>query len=174
MDSGLWIPKILKSRYSGLPPTAGAIYSLAGMSVVTQQSNIAIRCILFLVEHGGRLAPKTEIAKTVDAPAPSLAKILRCIVHAKVLVSVRGPHGGFSLARKPSAISLLDVLLASQDSFAFRPCVLSLKACPQQITCPTRQIWTSIYEDTIKELSQVTFDKLSRDHKCRQLATSRQ
>ena len=141
------------------------------MSVVTQQSNIAIRCVLFLVEHGGRLATKTEIAKTVDARVPFVAKILQCLVHARVLKSMRGPSGGFSLAREPSAISLLDVLLVSQDSFAFRPCVLSLKACPQQNTCPTRQIWTSIYEDTIKELTQVTFDKLSRDHKFRQLAT---
>ena len=135
------------------------------MSVVTQQSNLAIRCILFLVEHGGRLATKTEMAKAVDARVPSVAKILQFLVHAKVLVSVQGRHGGFSLAREPSAISLLDVLLASQDSFAFRPCVLSLKACPQQNTCPTRQIWTSIYEDTIKKLTQVTFDKLSLDHK---------
>jgi DNA-binding IscR family transcriptional regulator len=86
---------------------------------------------------------------------------------------VRGIHGGFSLAREPAAISLLDVLGASQASLAFRPCVLNPKACPLQETCPSRPIWVRIYENTIKELRQTTFDKLSRDHKTRLKSCSR-
>ena len=137
------------------------------MSAVLQQSDYAIRCLLFLVENRGRLATKSEIAKAVDAPDLFVAKILQRLVKASVLVSVRGIHGGFSLAREPAAISLLDVLGASQASLAFRPCVLNPKACPLQNACPSRPVWVSIYETTIKELRQATFDKLSRDHKSR-------
>ena len=143
------------------------------MSAVLQQSDYAIRCLLFLVEHRGRLATKSEIAKAVDAPDLFVAKILQRLVKANVLVSVRGIHGGFSLAREPSAISLLDVLGASQTSLAFRPCVLNPKACALQETCPSRPVWVRIYENTIKELRQTTFDKLSRDHKVRLKACSR-
>jgi Rrf2 family protein len=143
------------------------------MSAVLQQSDYAIRCLLFLVEHRGRLATKTEIAKGVDAPDLFVAKILQRLVKANVLVSVRGIHGGFSLAREPSAISLLDVLGASQASLAFRPCVLNPKACPLQDTCPSRPIWVRIYENTVRELRQTTFDKLSREHKVRQRASAR-
>ena len=135
------------------------------MSAVLQQSDYAIRCLLFLVEHRGRLATKTEIAKAVDAPDLFVAKILQRLVKANVLVSVRGIHGGFSLAREPSAISLLDVLGASQASLAFRPCVLNPKACPLQDVCPSRPVWVRIYENTVKDLRQTTFDKLSREHK---------
>ena len=137
------------------------------MSAVLQQSDYAIRCLLFLVEHRGRLATKTEIAKAVDAPDLFVAKILQRLVKASVLVSVRGIHGGFSLAREPSAISLLDVLGASQASLAFRPCVLNPKACPLQDTCPSRPVWVRIYENTIHDLRRTTFDKLSREHKVR-------
>src|ERR1035437_3913422 len=143
------------------------------MSAVLQQSDYAIRCILFLVEHRGRLATKTEIAKAVQAPDLFVAKILQRLVKASVLVSVRGIHGGFSLAREPSAISLLDVLGASQASLAFRPCVLNPKACPLQDTCPSRPIWVKIYENTVRDLRQVTFDKLSRDHKAKLRSSSR-
>jgi Rrf2 family protein len=143
------------------------------MSAVLQQSDYAIRCLLFLVEHRDRLATKTEIAKAVDAPDLFVAKILQRLVKASVLVSVRGIHGGFSLARDPAAISLLDVLGASQASLAFRPCVLNPKACPLQDTCPSRPVWVRIYEGTIRELRQVTFDKLSRDHKAKMRACSR-
>lgn len=137
------------------------------MSAVLQQSDYAIRCLLFLAEHRGRLATKTEIAKTVDAPDLFVAKILQRLVKANVLVSVRGINGGFSLAREPSAISLLDVLGASQASLAFRPCVLNPKACPLQDTCPARPVWVKIYENTVRELRQTTFDKLAREHKAR-------
>jgi Rrf2 family protein len=143
------------------------------MSAVLQQSDYAIRCLLFLVEHRGRLATKTEIAKAVDAPDLFVAKILQRLVKANVLVSVRGIHGGFSLAREPSAISLLDVLGASQASLAFRPCVLNPKACPLQDVCPSRPIWVRIYENTVRELRKTTFDKLSRDHKGRQRLVAR-
>ena len=137
------------------------------MSAVLQQSDYAIRCLLYLVEHRGRLATKSEIAKAVDAPDLFVAKILQRLVKANVLVSVRGIHGGFSLAREPAAISLLDVLGASQASLAFRPCVLNPKACPLQDTCPSRPVWVRIYENTIRELRRTTFDKLSKEHKVR-------
>ncbi len=148
------------------------------MSAVLQQSDYAIRCLLFLVENRGRLATKSEIASAVDAPDLFVAKILQRLVKANVLVSVRGIRGGFSLAREPSAISLLDVLGASQASLAFRPCVLNPKACALQETCPSRPIWGKIYENTIRELREVTFDKLTREHKaklraCARRATSR-
>lgn len=143
------------------------------MSAVLQQSDYAIRCLLFLVEHRGRLATKSEIAKAVDAPDLFVAKILQRLVKANVLVSVRGIHGGFSLAREPSAISLLDVLGASQASLAFRPCVLNPKACVLQGTCPSRPVWVRIYENTVQELRQTTFDKLSKDHKAKQRACDR-
>jgi Rrf2 family transcriptional regulator, iron-sulfur cluster assembly transcription factor len=137
------------------------------MSAVLQQSDYAIRCLLFLVEHRGRLATKTEIAKAVDAPDLFVAKILQRLVKASVLVSVRGIHGGFALGREPAAISLLDVLGASQASLAFRPCVLNPKACALQETCPSRPVWVKIYENTIRELRQMTFDKLAKEHKAR-------
>jgi hypothetical protein len=45
--------------------------------------------------------------------------------------------------------------------------VLYPKACPLSATCPSRPVWVKIYENTIRELRQTTFDKLSRDHKAR-------
>jgi len=65
------------------------------------------------------------------------------------------------------------VLGASQSSLAFRPCVLNPKACALKDTCPSRPVWVKIYENTIRDLRQVTFDKLSRDHKAKLRACSR-
>jgi Rrf2 family protein len=143
------------------------------MSAVLQQSDYAIRCLLFLVEHRDRLVTKSEISEAVGAPDLFVAKILQRLVKANILISVRGIHGGFSLAREPSAISLLDVLGASQASLAFRPCVLNAKTCSFQVTCPVRPVWGRIYESTVRELRQTTFDKLTRESKGKMRAPTR-
>ena len=143
------------------------------MSTVLQQSDYAIRCMVYLVENRGHLSTKSEIAKAVGAPELFVAKILQRLVKAKVLVSVRGIHGGFSLGREPSTISLLDVLGASQASLAFRPCVLNPRACSMQESCPSRLVWVRIYEKTISELREATFDKLAKEHRARSRSCAR-
>ncbi len=56
--------------------------------------------------------PAARLAGLYDLPAPYLNKQLQALVRAGVLTSVSGPRGGFSLARAPQEISLLDVVVA--------------------------------------------------------------
>ncbi len=53
-----------------------------------------------------------EIAKARNIFPRFLLKVLQPLVEAGVLHSVRGPNGGYRLARDPSEISMLDVLEA--------------------------------------------------------------
>ena len=65
--------------------------------------------------------PATALAEFYGVSASYLAKHLRALVKAGILVSVNGPAGGFRLLRPPAAISLLDVVLAVEgDAPAFR------------------------------------------------------
>src|SRR5437762_10107134 len=53
-----------------------------------------------------------EIAKAQGIPERFILKLLKPLVSAGVLFSLRGPHGGYRLARLPANISLLEVLEA--------------------------------------------------------------
>ncbi len=59
----------------------------------------------------------TDVAKKYNIPLECLFKILQQLVMANVLRSKRGPHGGFSLARPATKITLLDVLEALEGTF---------------------------------------------------------
>jgi Rrf2 family protein len=52
------------------------------------------------------------IAKKRGIPERFLLKVLKPLVSAQVLFSVKGPHGGYRLARPATEISLLEILEA--------------------------------------------------------------
>jgi Rrf2 family protein len=65
--------------------------------------------------------PVARLAELNDLPAPYLNKQLQALARAGILGSTRGPKGGFTLARSPAQISVLDVVLAIEgDQEAFR------------------------------------------------------
>ena len=53
-----------------------------------------------------------DIAGKYDIPLEYLLKILQQLVRANVLRSKRGPRGGFSLAKPPAKISMLQIIEA--------------------------------------------------------------
>jgi len=53
-----------------------------------------------------------DISKEYDIPLEYLLKILQQMVRANVLRSKRGPRGGFSLAKPPNKITMLQIIEA--------------------------------------------------------------
>ncbi len=63
------------------------------------------------------LIQSTDVAKKYNIPLEYLFKILQQLVMANVLRSKRGPHGGFTLARPATKITMLDVVEAVEGTF---------------------------------------------------------
>ena len=59
-----------------------------------------------------KLIVSQDISKKYNIPLEYLLKILHQLVRANILRSKRGPRGGFSLARTPKKISMLDIIEA--------------------------------------------------------------
>jgi Rrf2 family protein len=77
-----------------------------------------------------RPVPAARLATYFDLPAPYLNKQLQALARAGILGSTPGPKGGFSLARVPEKITLLDVVVAIEGpEHAFR-CAEILHASP--------------------------------------------
>ncbi len=51
-----------------------------------------------------------ELARRRRIPRPFLARLLTELAHERVVVTVRGPAGGVSLARPPAQVSLSDIV----------------------------------------------------------------
>jgi Rrf2 family protein len=80
---------------------------------LTSASMHALRALVYLARHGGEgLTRAHVIAAAEKLSLGFLGKSLQQLASAGVLYSVRGPNGGFRLARPPERVTLLEVLEA--------------------------------------------------------------
>jgi Rrf2 family protein len=64
----------------------------------------ALQTLAALPEDGGYHLARS-LAKQLNLPGPYLAKILQSLVQAGILESVRGPKGGFRLAKPAHTVT---------------------------------------------------------------------
>ena len=80
---------------------------------ISRSTGYALLAVGYIVQHQDqKIILSQTIAKEYDIPLEYLLKILQQLVRANVLRSKRGPRGGFSLARSPRKITMLQVVEA--------------------------------------------------------------
>lgn len=98
----------------------------------------AIRAMVYIAQKtrsGGKIGIK-EIARGIDSPEPFLAKILQDLSRKELLLSVKGPHGGFFLDSSKSSVTLSDIVKAVDGDELFTGCGLGLRKCNAKAPCP--------------------------------------
>lgn len=101
--------------------------------MISQTSEYALRAAMFLAARTTDApASAQEIAEATRVPVGYLQKILRMMARHRLLSATRGTGGGFALAKVPSAISVLDVLKASDAE------IPRIERCPLGIAGHTR------------------------------------
>ncbi len=100
------------------------------------------------------------IAKAQKIPQNFLLQLLIRLKNAGLVNSSRGVAGGYFLARRPSAITLVDVVRAIDDSIVEAPRRLETKGSPDPGEVIT-QVWSEINTEVIRRLEDVTFDVLA-------------
>ncbi|MDX1358659.1 MAG: Rrf2 family transcriptional regulator [Clostridia bacterium] len=90
-----------------------------------------LRAIVYIAgnsKNGQKIGIK-KISSDLELPMPFLAKILQSLAKQKLLLSSKGPNGGFSLSRSPKEIYLLEVVKAIDGEDVFSRCVLHNDNC---------------------------------------------
>ena len=85
-----------------------------------------------------------SLCLNADLPREHVSKILLLAVHAKILISSKGPGGGFALARPAHDISLLDVIMAVDGENKLDGCIVGLARCGDQMHCPQHDLFMPI------------------------------
>src|SRR5437763_2103117 len=80
---------------------------------LTRASSYALHAVAFMaVQKHDRPVASHNIAQARGIPERFLLKVLKPLVSARVLLSIKGPNGGYRLARKPDDITMLEILEA--------------------------------------------------------------
>jgi Rrf2 family nitric oxide-sensitive transcriptional repressor len=78
--------------------------------LISNTAEYALRAMVYLGSPDAGCIASEQIATGTRVPAGYLSKIMRDLVLASLVQSRRGRRGGFSLARAPEAISVLEII----------------------------------------------------------------
>jgi len=128
--------------------------------LITRETDYAVRTVLYLAREVDRTANVAEVARAMHIPKTFLAKILQRLSKKGILVSTRGVKGGFRLAKKPSDISLLDIMEAIQGPAGINLCVIDSKKCRLSPHCSVHPVWVDIRKEVERRLQKQTIASL--------------
>ena len=102
----------------------------------------------------------STIAERQGLSRKHLHALLTTLKTAGLVQSVRGPGGGFVLARAPGQIRLSEVLHALEGPFSLVPCVTDRKSCDRVRRCAARGVWQDLSNAIEEVLDGATLQDL--------------
>ena len=95
------------------------------------------------------------------ASATYLSKVVQALVEAGILASVRGAAGGYCLAQRASALSLLDVVSALEGPFDGHCPLTPNGPCALRASCKNYSVLLHLQDEFANLLSHVTIQQLA-------------
>lgn len=87
---------------------------------------------------------------------------------AGLLRTVRGPSGGYELAKQPAAITALDVITALEGRSAPVDCVVDATSCERVGHCAAQGVWCELASAMDRVLSSFTLERLAAKQRSQQ------
>jgi FeS assembly SUF system regulator len=101
------------------------------------------------------------IAAATGIPEPTVAKVLKILGSSGLVMSQRGAHGGYRLARPLAQIPVADVIAAIDGPIALTACVDN-GTCETHVLCPMHGRWDPVNEAIEAALSGITLADMDR------------
>ena len=96
------------------------------------------------------------IAKSEDISEEDLSQIILSLKAASFVISFRGVHGGYTLAKYPSKIKISNTSKVLEGDFKFVECCKDLIGCERISLCITRNLWSKMVQNIEERISSKT------------------
>jgi Rrf2 family iron-sulfur cluster assembly transcriptional regulator len=123
---------------------------------VSQSTGYAILALTCLEGSPNQWVLARDIAACTDVPPSYLAKILRLLSEAGLVIAKRGYRGGVRLARPAGEINLLEVTIAIEGRSGLTDCVLNLSECSEERACPSHRFWKTARQRIRTQLESIS------------------
>ena len=91
-----------------------------------------------------------------------VSKILKLLTRAGLLISHRGVHGGYQLARSPDEITVTEMVTALEGPIAITACVeTSQTECEHEGCCPSQANWQVINRSIREVFDRITLSEMT-------------
>jgi FeS assembly SUF system regulator len=115
-----------------------------------------------IAREPGRVHAAAELAKEIGVALPTASKILKTLGRAGLLRSVRGPKGGYVLARPAGEISVAELIDALEGPVGLTECSVIAGLCALEASCSVRANWQRINGVVRDALGRMTLAELAQ------------
>lgn len=102
---------------------------MSGIINFSEAASLGVHALVFFAADPDRVATAKIIAEHFGLSRTHMAKILQRLVRSGLLISTRGPAGGFKLGREAPEITLLEIYRAIEGRQECRGCLLTTNVC---------------------------------------------
>ena len=106
-----------------------------------------------------------QISGALNIPREFLNKVMQTLVKKGFLRSIKGPAGGFVLAKDPSDITLYDIIKAIDGTDVFDHCILRVGKCDEKNPCVLHDEWLKLRAQLRAMFDRESLDVLVEDLK---------
>ena len=119
------------------------------MLKLSTKGRYGTRLIFNLARHHKEGREAVILNSVAEEEAISIRYLEQIIIPLKInklVKSIRGAGGGYSLGRAPETIKLCDILQALEGSCSLVECVEDESVCDKVLLCGTHEIWKGATE----------------------------
>jgi len=110
--------------------------------------------------------PIKAIAERQTIPEAYLEQLFATLKRDKLVNSVRGAQGGYTLARPPAEITVGDVLRTLEGGLNLVDCLEEEDTCGKSCACPSRFVWMKIRDGLNAIVDGITLQDMINEYGC--------
>lgn len=135
------------------------------MSILfSRQCEYALQAVAYLaLKNDGAMTSIQEMTKALKIPHHFLAKILQDLTHTGLLVSQKGPTGGFALGMPASEMTLFHIIEAVDGVEFMSGCILGFPECTGDHPCAAHEQWSAVKDGIYKMLVGKSIAQVASD-----------
>ena len=125
------------------------------MALISTRADYAILLLRALAKRDG-FSSLRIISKEQRLPYRYMSRLAGDLKKGGYLASREGVQGGYVLAKKPSAIKIINVIELLEGPLSPVRCAQTGKRCERNVNCPMRTHWTTLHRKLHQVLSEAT------------------
>ena len=135
---------------------------------ISTKGRYALRALAHLVEPYKKKDNKPvsirEISGIEKISNRYLENIFVKLRKGGIVKSIQGEKGGFTLAKNPKKITLLNVLDVVENEMAPSKCVSNMKFCDRTGFCGMRKLWVKLHKHICDFLNETDLTEIAEMH----------
>ena len=132
---------------------------------LSTKAQYAVRAMvsLTLLHDQGKPVSIKDIARKEDLSLNYLEQLFAMLRRNKIVKSVRGPGGGYVLARSAKDIRVDEIIDSVEETLVPVSCMEKNGECGCFEKCVTRNVWQGLGERIRNFLASITLDELTQE-----------